>query len=44
MTFLGLLAFPGLAVVTMDVLGGVIATSVLLGGGKLRHLLAFVRG
>ena len=44
MTFAGLLAFLGLAVVTMDVLGGVIATSVLLSGGRLRHLLAFAGG
>lgn len=44
MTFAGLLAFLGLALVTMDVLGGVIATSVLLSGGRLRHLLAFFSG
>jgi cytochrome c biogenesis protein CcdA len=44
MTFAGLLAFFGLAVVTMDVLGGVIATGVLLRGGTVRHLLAFAGG
>ncbi|MGO3211264.1 MAG: hypothetical protein ACTIJK_15875 [Brachybacterium sp.] len=44
MTFAGILAFFGLAVVTMDVLGGVIALSVMLRGGTVRHLLAFVGG
>lgn len=44
MTFAGILAFLGLAVVTMDVLGGVIATGVLLRGGAVRHLLAFLGG
>ncbi|MFC7375078.1 hypothetical protein ACFQS2_10950 [Brachybacterium sp. GCM10030267] len=44
MTFAGILAFFGLAVVTVDVLGGVIAISVLLRGGRLRHLLAFHGG
>ena len=44
MTPAGLLAFFGLAVVTMDVLGGVIAVGVLLRGGTRRHLLAFVGG
>ncbi|MGO2559301.1 hypothetical protein [Brachybacterium sp.] len=44
MTFAGILAFFGLAVVTMDVLGGAIAISVLLRGGTVRHLLAFVGG
>ncbi|MGP9613510.1 hypothetical protein ACT3TE_09645 [Brachybacterium sp. AOP42-B2-9] len=44
MTFAGILAFFGLAVVTMDVLGGVIAISVMLRGGTVRHLLAFVGG
>ncbi|ATG50886.1 hypothetical protein CFK38_04605 [Brachybacterium vulturis] len=44
MTFVGILAFFGLAVVTMDVLGGAIAISVLLRGGTVRHLLAFVAG
>ena len=44
MSLPGVLAFLGLAVLTMDVLGGVIATGVLLRGGRLRHLLAFVGG
>lgn len=44
MTFAGILAFFGLAVVTMDVLGGVIAIGVMLRGGTVRHLLAFVGG
>lgn len=44
MTFAGILAFFGLAVVTMDVLGGVIAISVMLRSGTVRHLLAFVGG
>ena len=44
MTSAGVLAFFGLAVVTMDVLGGVIATGVLLRGGTVRHLLAFTGG
>lgn len=44
MTFAGILAFLGLAVVTMDVLGGVIAISVMLRGGTVRHLLAFAGG
>ena len=44
MTLAGVLAFLGLAILTMDVLGGVIATGVLLRGGKLRHLLAFAAG
>ena len=44
MTFAGILAFFGLAVVTMDVLGGVIAISVMLRGGRVRHLLAFAGG
>ena len=44
MTFAGLLAFLGLAVVTMDVLGGVLAMGMLLRGGMLRHLLAFSAG
>ncbi|WP_193105925.1 hypothetical protein [Brachybacterium sp. FME24] len=44
MTFAGALAFLGLAVLTMDVLGGVIATGILLRGGRFRHLLAFCAG
>lgn len=44
MTFAGILAFFGLAVVTMDVLGGVIAIGVMLRGGSVRHLLAFAGG
>ena len=44
MTFAGLLAFFALAVVTMDVLGGVLAFGMLLRGGTLRHLLAFGAG
>lgn len=44
MTFAGMLAFFGLAVVTMDVLGGVIAIGVMLRGGTVRHLLAFTGG
>ncbi len=44
MTFAGLLAFLGLAVVTMDVLGGVIAMGMLLRGATMRHLLAFTAG
>src|SRR5699024_6535671 len=44
MTFAGLLAFFGLAVVTMDVLGGVIAIGVMLRGGTVRNLLAFAGG
>jgi len=44
MTFAGILAFFGLAVVTMDVLGGVIAIGVMLRGGTVRHLLAFAGG
>ena len=44
MTFAGILAFFGLAVVTVDVLGGVIAISVMLRGGTVRHLLAFAGG
>lgn len=44
MTLSGTLAFLGLAVLTMDVLGGVIATGVLLRGGRLRHLLTFWAG
>jgi hypothetical protein len=44
MTVAGILAFFGLAVVTMDVLGGVIAIGVMLRGGTVRHLLAFVGG
>ena len=44
MTFAGILAFFGLAVVTVDVLGGVIAIGVMLRGGTVRHLLAFTGG
>ena len=44
MTMSGTLAFLGLAVLTMDVLGGVIATGILLRGGRLRHLLTFWTG
>ena len=44
MTSAGLLAFFGLAVVTMDVLGGVIAIGVMLRGGTVRNLLAFAGG
>ena len=44
MTFAGILAFFGLAVVTMDVLGGVIAIGVMLRGGTVRHLPAFAGG
>lgn len=44
MTLLGLLTFFGMAVVTMDVLGGVIAASFLARGLKPIHLLAFVGG
>src|SRR5699024_23376 len=44
MTFAGLLAFFGLAVVTMDVLGGVIAIGVMLRGGTVRNLLALTGG
>ncbi|MGO3315412.1 MAG: hypothetical protein ACTIMA_16655, partial [Brachybacterium tyrofermentans] len=44
MTLAGILAFLGLGAITMDVLGGVIATGILLRGGKLRHLLAFAGG
>src|SRR5699024_4003151 len=44
MTSAGLLAFFGLAVVTMDVLGGVIAIGVMLRGGTERNLLAFAGG
>lgn len=43
-TAAGMLAFFGLAVVTMDVLGGVIAIGVMLRGGTVRHLLAFTGG
>lgn len=42
MTALGLLAFFGMAVVTMDVLGGVIAATFLARGMRPLHLLAFV--
>lgn len=42
MTPLGLLAFFGMAVVTMDVLGGVIAATFLAKGMRPRRLLAFV--
>src|SRR5699024_11754733 len=38
------LAFFGLAVVTMDVLGGVIAIGVMLRGGAVRNLLALTGG
>src|SRR5699024_8782559 len=44
MTSAGLLAFFGLAVVTMDVLGGVIAVGVMLRGGTVRNRLAFAGG
>ena len=44
MTLAGILAFLGLGAITMDVLGGVIATGILLRGGQLRHLLAFGGG
>lgn len=44
MTLAGVLAFLGLGAITMDVLGGVIATGILLRGGRLRHLLAFCGG
>jgi len=44
MTFAGILAFFGLAVVAVDVLGGVIAIGVMLRGGTVRHLLAFAGG
>ena len=36
--------FFGLAVVTMDVLGGVLAIGVMLRSGTVRHLLAFAGG
>lgn len=42
MTTLGLLTFFGMAVVTMDVLGGVIAATFLARGMRPLHLLAFV--
>lgn len=42
MTALGLLTFFGMAVVTMDVLGGVIAATFLARGMRPLHLLAFV--
>lgn len=42
MTAFGLLAFFGMAVVTMDVLGGVIAATFLARGMRPLHLLAFV--
>ncbi|GAB2541082.1 hypothetical protein [Brachybacterium huguangmaarense] len=42
MTLLGLLTFFGLAVVTMDVLGGVVAATFLARGIRPGHLLAFV--
>lgn len=44
MTLPGLLAFLGLAVVTVDVLGGVLAMGMLLRGATVRHLLAFAAG
>jgi cytochrome c biogenesis protein CcdA len=44
MTVPGILAFLGLAVITVDVLGGVIAMGMLLRGGRVRHLLAFLAG
>ena len=44
MTLPGLLAFLGLAVVTVDVLGGVLAMGMLLRGATVRHLLAFATG
>lgn len=44
MTLLGLLTFFGLAVITMDVLGGVIAATFLARGMKPPHLLAFLGG
>lgn len=44
MTFVGMIAFFGMAVVTMDVLGGVIAATFLARGLRPVHLLAFVGG
>lgn len=44
MTLAGLLTFFGMAVVTMDVLGGVIAATFLARGMRPLHLLAFVGG
>lgn len=44
MTMLGLLAFFGLAVVTMDVLGGVLAATMLGRGVRPLHLLYFLSG
>ena len=44
MTLLGLLAFFGLAVVTMDVLGGVLAATMLGRGVRPAHLLYFLGG
>lgn len=44
MTIVGLLTFFGLAVITMDVLGGVIAATFLARGMKPRHLLFFLGG
>jgi cytochrome c biogenesis protein CcdA len=44
MTFAGLLTFFGLAIVTMDVLGGVIAATFLARGMRPLHLLYFLGG
>lgn len=44
MTPLGLLAFFGMAVVSVDVLGGIIAGTLLARGLRPVHLLAFVGG
>ncbi|WP_152352338.1 hypothetical protein [Brachybacterium subflavum] len=44
MTLAGLLTFFGLAVVTMDVLGGVIAATFLARGMRPLHLLYFLGG
>ncbi|PWH06421.1 hypothetical protein DEO23_05470 [Brachybacterium endophyticum] len=44
MTIAGLLTFFGLAIVTMDVLGGVIAATFLARGMRPLHLLYFVGG
>ena len=44
MTVLGLLAFFGLAAVTVDVLGGVLAATMLARGIRPRRLLIFLAG
>jgi predicted metal-binding membrane protein len=44
MTLPGVLTFFGLALVTMDVLGGILAAGFLARGHRGSHLLAFVGG